>query len=119
MRQIEENVVNSFKLAKSDIIQLQNNIIEMRTVEEKLIDRIARLEAQVMILKSTKPQKTEIETITVHKAEKKIYVASKTGKKFHLSNCPFAQNIKPKSKLTFKTKSAPLNQGFRPCRCIK
>jgi len=60
--------------------------------------------------------KAKKEHKTVHR---KHFLASKEGKKFHTVNCPFAQNIKPKFKVTFKSKVKALNIGYKACSCIK
>jgi methylphosphotriester-DNA--protein-cysteine methyltransferase len=54
---------------------------------------------------------------SVKKAKHTHYLASKTGKTFHVKNCPFAKNIRPKSKIIFKTKTKALNKGYKPCKC--
>ena len=121
MRQMIANIMHSFKLVKSDIIQLQNKVIELKNNEKRLFEAVARLEEQVTVLKNKKTPatKTITKTVRVGKAAKKTYWASKTGKKFHLDNCIFAQNIKPKSRVTFKSKTKALNEGYKPCDCTK
>jgi hypothetical protein len=57
--------------------------------------------------------------VQVKKVKQKKYIASKTGKKFHLKNCVFAKNIKPKSMIKYSTKEAYLNNGYKPCDCLK
>ena len=110
MNQIEENVVKSFRLAKSDIIKLQSDIIGLSQSQERIVEIMDDIKAkQAAILNPPK---------LVSNGHKKIYVASKKGKKFHIKECPFAKNIKPKSKLVFKTKTTALNRGYKPCRCI-
>ncbi len=125
MKQIEENVINSFRLAKSDIIKLQKEVIELNQTQKKLIAGLDSLQAKENKLNlkvsnlKTKPVKQKTIVRTIGKAAKKKFVASKEGKKFHIDMCPFAQNIKPKSKIIFKSKSKALNQGYKPCHCIK
>ncbi len=114
MTQLEQNIKGSFKLVKDDIIHLQKEILELSMRQQKILEMLSRVNK-----KASKKAvvKTKIKTVT--KRPKKVFVASKTGKKFHVKNCPFAKNIKPKSKLTFKSKNAALNQGFKPCNCVK
>lgn len=150
MKQLEENIVNSFRLAKSDIIKIQNNINEFRKAHEDLMKRVSRLEVEnaklTKIVESNKQAITDNKKeITTNKREiakpkptpkpkiitktkiitkkskphRNHFIASKSGKKFHLETCPFGLNIKPKSKKTFKSKNAALNEGYKPCVCIK
>lgn len=122
MEQVEKNVITSFKLAKKDIIALKNKITELVEVQEFLLRKVSRLGYKPVFKAKPKTKTiTKTRTIikTVTKAPKKIFVASKEGKSFHLKTCPFAQNIKPKSKVVFKTKNAALNKGYKPCKCIK
>ena len=135
MENIEANIAHSFQLAKADIIKLQNNYMELKRAQLRIAEKLARLDARkpikevkvVKIVKTKKPVKTKKAkkvkkpkkpTLT-RKSVRKTYVASKEGKKFHMPNCPFAQNIKPKTKVKFKTKTKPLNLGYKPCSCVK
>lgn len=107
MNQFKENVVNSFRLVKTDIIKLQNTIIELRRSQQDLMQRVYTLEAEKQVRAAARSHAN------------KHFVASKEGKKFHIADCPFAQNIKPKSKLNFKSKIKALNDGYKPCNCVK
>jgi len=136
MKQIEENVIESFRLAKSDIIQLQNDVIEISQTQERVMEMMKELKAYEIKLyqrvretdkaakraKAKAITKTKTKTVIkkiVAKQAPKVYLASKAGNKFHIKACPFAQNIKPKNTLKFKSKTRALNQGFKPCKCIK
>jgi len=116
MENMESNVIHSFKLAKADIIRLQGDYMELRMNQARILEKLARLDSkkvkEVKIVKVKKP------VLKRHNV-RKTYIASKEGKKFHMPNCPFAQNIKPKTKVKFKTKTRALNLGYKPCSCIK
>ncbi|MDO8480255.1 MAG: Ada metal-binding domain-containing protein [Nanoarchaeota archaeon] len=99
MNTIEQNIMNSFRLAKNDIMGLQRDVIELQ-------------EALASSLKSK--QKTVIVNHTAHKD----FVAVKEGKIFHVSSCPFAKNIQPQNKKAFTSRTQALNSGMRPCRCV-
>ncbi len=113
---VEGNVIHSFNRVKADIIRLQDEFMQLRETQVRLLSRLAKIESQrakpVKIIKTKKP-------VIVRKSVKKTYVASKEGKKFHVANCPYAQNIKPKMKVKFKTKTKALNLGYKPCSCVK
>ena len=143
MKQIEQNVMNSFRLAKTDIIKLQKGFLDISQTQERIVEMLDTLKSherelyqkvkemgvsmarkptpKTIIKTITKKPKTIVKTVTktVTKRPKKVFVASKVGSKFHIAKCPFAQNIKPKSKLTFKLKNTALNNGFKPCKCVK
>jgi len=129
MKQIELNVIESFRRVKSDIIQLQNQVIEISKNQEKIMKQLmqtkvkeTKLAEKVKNIKSQKPKvitKTRTVTKVVGKAKHKEYVASKTGKKFHILACPFAKNIHPKSKIVYKSKVKALNEGYKACDCVK
>lgn len=139
--QIEQNIVNSFRLAKSDIIKAQKEVLSMVQFQKELLEKVDNLEVRlerlsarvtslgkkpkikVIKLKSKSPKKriatkTKIVTKRIQARAKKVYIAAKTGKKFHISHCPFARNIKPKSRVRFKSKNSALNKGFKPCKCV-
>jgi len=131
--QLEENVINSFRLAKRDIINLKSEVIRLNEQHQRLIEMLKNLNIDEIKLnskvndinsKKNSQPKTRIVTRikTVQKAAKrahKFYVANKIGKKFHIKDCPYAQNIKPKNKIKFNSKSKALNKGLKPCRCVK
>ena len=132
MIQIEQNVMNSFRLAKRDIIRMQSEIIRLRESQEELIKKLASSESDKrlstvesnnrwLINKIGEERKTSISHISCLRApsRRKTYVGSKKGKRFHMLKCPFAQNIKPKTKIIFKTKAKAFNKGYKPCSCIR
>ncbi|MDD5086233.1 MAG: hypothetical protein PHV16_00610 [Candidatus Nanoarchaeia archaeon] len=126
--QLKENLVNSFRLAKTDIIETKQDVISISRTQESIIETIsqikeeqARLVEKVKVLekKAAEEKKEKVVVKSNGKRAQKIFVAPKNGSLFHEKNCPFAQNIKPKNKLTFKSKVKALNEGFKPCKCIK
>lgn len=142
MKQIEENTMHSFRMAKSDIIQLQNDFIalsrsqsrmfemlqRMGKHETMLLHKIAQLESRKpmivrQVINKEVPKQITIKAPEVEKQSKKpvrkVYIAAKGSNKIHLKNCPFAQNIKPKNRLVFKSKIKPLNLGYKACKCVK
>ena len=117
MEKIEANVAHSFMKVKADIVRLQDEFMQLRENQIRLSNKLAKLDSKkpaktIKVVKAKKP-------VLKRKSVRKTYVASKLGKKFHMSNCPFAQNIKPKTKVKFKTKTKALNLGYKPCSCIK
>ena len=109
--QLEINVMHSFKNAKRDITAIQQQLIELAQRQEEVL--------QLIKTKPSNSTNTRIITKTIkQKHRAKTYIASKTGKKFHITECPFAKNIKPKSAVKFKTKDSALNKGYKPCHCI-
>ena len=122
MEQLEINVIESFRRAKNDIIDLQRQVIELSSKQEQLMqliveskDKESDLYQKVKDLKTTPQQKVKI----INKCIEHAFVASKNGKSFHIPECPFAKNIKPMSKITFKSKTTPMNEGYKACDCIK
>ena len=104
-------------MAKTDIMKLQTDLIELNQAHQRVLEIMDELNARETQLYNRMKNMPKPETKIV--AQKKVYVASKAGTKFHLSNCPFAQNIKPKSKQVFVTKTTALNHGLKPCNCVK
>lgn len=90
-------------------MEVQQELIRSKT-SQKVVERIKEVPVVTEVIK---------EVNTPSKKKSVTYIASKTGKKFHLTNCVFAKNIKPNKKVTFKTKDAMLNKGYKPCDCIK
>ena len=112
MNQLEENVINSFQLAKSDVIRLRKDLLTLSQTQERVIELLGSL--------STKELKLyERMKYHPHQKKEKVFVGSKNGKKMHLENCPFAQNIRPKSKVVFKSSLQGLNSGYKYCRCAQ
>ena len=104
--QIETNVRNSFRLAKEDILKLRRNVIDIQDKQRIIIELLNGL--GVRKLKSK---------ITTRKIVR--FVASKLGTKFHLNNCPFAQNINKKNRVIFRSKGKALDAKYKSCNCIK
>jgi len=128
MNQLERNVIESFRMAKSDIIKLQNKIIELSQAQKSILEKVDYLKTREALLSEKvrelgfriiqKPvEKTIVKEVARESARE--YVGSRLAKKFHLDNCPFAQNIKPKTRITFSSKTNALNEGYKPCHCVK
>ena len=134
MRQLEKNVIQSFQMAKHDISDMQIRIAGLSQAQEHIVELIDKLNAHETMLyerlkeismrgaqKIDKPvivTQAKIPTLAVSKKTTE-FVATKGGKNFHTENCPFAQNIKPKNKVRFKSRTKALNQGFKACNCVK
>ncbi|MFH1359307.1 MAG: hypothetical protein ABIH37_05450 [archaeon] len=116
MNTFERNIVNSFQRVRKDMLEIKNQLLMIAESQERQAVEIGELKE-----KNGKSTNTIVRTIkTVRpKTAKKTFVAAKEGKKFHITACPYAKNIKPISKLTFKSKDAALNKGFKPCTCVK
>lgn len=148
VQQLEKNVIYSFGLAKKDIGRIQQDIIILNDNHQKMIRGMEDLRAEIedlkrkllavslkqeserktVIVKESAPPKVNVikmapktvtKTIVKVQRAKKHFIASKTGKKFHMPSCVFTKNIKPKMLLKFKTKKSALNKGFKPCDCVK
>ena len=143
----EKKTIYSFKLAKTDIARLQRQLDVANATQDRLIDMINTLKGHQLRLSQKirdvekKPVKKAVKRkvvkkkpvkkkVTKKKVVKKVvkkttkravtkFVAAKTGKKFHILACPFAKNIKPKYKVRFKSKTKALNEGYKPCNCVK
>ena len=136
MKTLEKNIVESFRMAKNDIIKLQSDILALSQTQERIMEMIDTLAAEKQRLKA---RLSEVDTIKenevkLYKSVKQlkdskkkaatkrkatVYVSTKDGKKFHKANCPFAKNIKPKNKVKFHTKTSALNKGLKPCNCVR
>lgn len=46
------------------------------------------------------------------------YLASKTGKKFHLPECVLAKKISKKNRIWLNGKKEAKQKGYKPCKCI-
>ncbi len=124
MNSMEENIMHSFKRAKSDIIQLQNDFLSLSKTQTRIIEMLSKLDTQeVSLCNKMKELDAKISAQpnmaggTARKS--KTFVATKTGKNFHIPNCPYAQNIKRNNKVSFKSKIKALSSGYKPCKCTK
>jgi len=127
MVDIERSVIKSFNLAKRDIYDLKGKVENLMDMQRELQKRLGGLRADEVKLYEMFHKKSPKKRAKAKAKKKKIiikrhhaiYVAPRGGHKFHLRNCPFAQNIKPKNLIRFKSKTKALNKGFKPCTCIK
>ncbi|PIZ50918.1 hypothetical protein COY27_05555 [Candidatus Woesearchaeota archaeon CG_4_10_14_0_2_um_filter_33_13] len=118
MNQFETNVVNSFRLAKQDIVKLYESVHYLLNQVEKLKQENVYLTQKLTRL--SEPRKVIVKTVkrvANHSVAKK-FLATKGGSKVHDTHCPFAKNIKPKNKVVFNSKVKALNAGYKFCKCL-
>ncbi len=58
------------------------------------------------------------ESGTKQTSEKGLFVASKSGKKYHWPWCSYAKNIKPENQIWFNSEAQAQAAGYSPCTCI-
>ena len=77
MDQLKQNIINSFRLAKSDIIETQQSIIELIRTVESIIERLSELKTnQVRMMEKIK----KLENKASKKAVKKVVIRRNTRK---------------------------------------
>ena len=121
IQKLEKNIVLSFNLIKNDMHGLKNELQTLKVENKLMRETLEDLkENDTTLYEKIKKlqQKKKTTKRTVKKAKKK-YVSAKAGKKFHLDICPYAQNIKPKNRVSFSSKNKALDTGLKPCNCIK
>jgi hypothetical protein len=119
--------IESFRRVKTDMLQIQRQLLELGNQQEQMMQIILDTKGKedvlynkIKDLKSKNTVKVVEKVIRVPvNVAKKEFIASKTGKKFHIQECPFAKNIQPKSKVMFKSKTKALNSGYKACNCVK
>ncbi len=119
MNILEGNIVRSFKLVKNDLGEIQTAlaVLEQRQKQLEFLSRDLNKRSE-KLSEMLRARKTAL-THSIASTGRKNYVASKGGKVVHISNCPFAKNIKPKSRIVFKTKTRAFNTGYKACECLK
>jgi peroxiredoxin family protein len=116
MKPIERNIVESFNMAKSDIKKLQSIIVKLNDDQKTLQNKVAVLEKK---LNGNKTVAKKVVKKATSKRHTTRFVSAKDSKKFHVEACPFAKNIMPKKRVYYKSKTKALNEGLKPCKCIK
>ena len=119
VNQLENNVVESFKLAKQDIVKLYQNVGYLLGQVEQLKKENAYLTTKVNGISN---KKRTVVVRTARKVARKVvskkFLATRGGTKVHDPHCPFAKNIKPKNKVVFASKVKALNDGYTFCKCL-
>jgi len=100
----------------SGISQLRDDIAGLKAADLELSEQLIDLNARLNEVKGLAGSRTN--KVKIVRGKSSSFVAAKGGKKFHRPSCPFAKNILPKQKVTFKTKDAALNNGYKECRCL-
>lgn len=112
-------------LFKRDELFLENPERLRGIVEKKIIERYDRdkdklkIEHEQIRLKKLRHTKRAHKELVTADTAKKTYVASKSSNKLHISNCPFAKNIKKSNREQFHSiADAYRHKGYKHCRCI-
>ena len=123
--ELKKNVIKSFNNVRLDVSKILAELENIKNKQNEILKKVswkARIKAKKAKIKVKRAKKRVVKKITpvsVHKKKRKTFVAQRGGKLFHEKNCPFAQNIKPKHKIKFKSRTKALNEGYKPCKCVK
>ena len=112
------NVKQDMALLYSHVETLRNRIVELEDTNMRLVSAMTVLgevvaAGQKRQLAGQKP----VRRIAARKTAR--IVASKTGRKVHVSTCPFAQNIKAVNTREFTSKAAARKADYKACKCMK
>lgn len=124
-RELEKNVINSFNNVKLDVTKIIAELETIKNKQNEILRRVSgkpKTEAKKVESKAKRIKKMavkKIPAVALHKRKRKTFVAQRGGRLFHEKNCPFAQNIKPKNKIKFRSRTKALNEGYKPCKCAK
>ena len=119
IQQLEQNTIQSFNLAKKDIVKLYESVSYLLRQVEELKKENTYLSGRINTVSRTK-RPVVVRTVrkVARKSVSKKFLATKGGNKVHDSHCPFAKNIKPKNKVIFASKVKALNEGYKFCKCL-
>jgi methylphosphotriester-DNA--protein-cysteine methyltransferase len=105
MESSKRKIARSFKKVRRDMLDLQNKIIDLERKQAEYMDILSKL--------FEKDVKFE------QKPENKFFIASKSGKNFHVPSCVTANNIKKENMVSFDSKKDAIKQGYKACKCIE
>ena len=117
-----DTLKESFARVKNDIMNIQAQLMEISSQQMELFDVINDLKRKdVQLVKGISENKKTIEKKIASKKAVKVhtYIASKTGKNFHIKECPFAKNISPKSLVRYNSAQKALEEGYKACDCVR
>jgi hypothetical protein len=86
--------------------------------EKEDLDEIKDVKPKVEEKKEAPKEEKKIEDIKVNFSPGK-YVASETGKKYHIPKCDWAKKINKKRILWFDDKADAKKKGYTACKCVK
>lgn len=121
----EDNVVQSFRRVKADVIKLQDEFMLLRENQIRLIERLSRLESERAAPKTEivrvieKPVPKVKQKVIRSKTVKTAYLASKDGTKFHDPGCNSLKKVSRDNLVSYSTKYKAISKGLQPCgMCI-
>ena len=95
---------------------VKKKVVKKKPVKKKVVKKAKPKVVKKKVVKKVAPKVVKKKPVKHKHAQ---FIGSKEGKKLHILACPFAKNIKPKSRVMFKTKNKALNEGYKPCECMK
>lgn len=127
MNLIEDNVIVSFNRVKADIIRLQDEFMQLRETQIRILEKLESIESRanespqvIRVVESVKEKKVaKKKKSKVKRAESKAYLASKGGKKFHDPGCVSLKNVSKENLISYVSKNKAVLSGLQPCgTCI-
>lgn len=94
-----------------------NKVVKVIKAKPKIVRKIIRIKSKPTIIRKIIRIHSRPKIIKI--AAKRSYIASKATLRVHDKHCPFARNIKRKTKVVFKSRMTAFKRGYRACKCLK
>jgi histidine triad (HIT) family protein len=107
-------VNNDNKIKERD--KINNNILEQKK-ETPEVEQNTELINQAEQIETEDISNSDIQEDNIDYNQKHKFITSSTAKRYHVSNCAFAQNIQLERRI-FLTKDDAENSGRKPCTCV-
>lgn len=113
--------LNNIKSVKITHKKLKNEKSELKDTKNKSkIENIQKSEVKNQKSEQSKSNNFKNKNLKNPEIIKMNYVASKTGKRYHIEGCDIAKRINKNSMLFFKDKKEASKKGFKACDiCLK
>jgi hypothetical protein len=119
-----DTIKEAFLRVREDMDQIRDEIEQIREIQNVILDKIG-IEDAVSDIEETEDEfEDDMEEFEDEDEEEPEliegnFIATKTGKRYHLLSCNLVKNIAEKNKLMFDTSEEAEEEGLLMCHCVK
>ncbi len=123
-----DRIKTAFLQVKEDMEKLRHEIEQIKDIQGVILDKIGvettaldveEMEEDFLDDEEVEDESDEDDPEEESQATEGNFIATKTGKRYHVLSCNLVKNIAEKNKMIFDSAEEAEEEGLLKCHCVK